>query len=221
MAFVDSSQGIDRSVVAVSSNFSGLFAAFSDGVNQGILVSHDSGQTFASSDTSVVPSTAKYIAMVSSGSGEYVLVSTDGNKVYYSENYGESFSRLQGGGFPPSICDVMALGISEDGKYMAAGDSGHYWLYECCCFERPDLYVSNDFGKSWKSVLPGNIGLYVYSLSMSASGQYLLLGGTDGQFSAYVSDDYGLTFTKTYGGGSGCYTFNTQMSPSGGQTNLE
>jgi photosystem II stability/assembly factor-like uncharacterized protein len=198
-------------VSATSGTFRALFVAYSDGSNAGIMYSLDSGNTFQVSDTSGIPSfsTAQFVSMTaSSDNGQYVLVGTT-SSYYYTTDFGKTF----GVGASTDSCAIIGIGVSHDGKYMIAVDSARNFMGgPGCGASNSVIYTSNDYGVSWAAQSTGNI---VYSAAMSSTGQYVLIGCTDGQFAGYVSSDYGSTYTKKIGTGNGCYIFNTQVSSSG------
>jgi hypothetical protein len=83
---------------------------------------------------------------------------------------------------------IACTGISATGQYMAVGSS------------TGSLYVSRDFGASWRepSVQPPELTANWTAVAVSGNGAYMTVGGTmseDGSFRLYYSRDYGSTWT--------------------------
>lgn len=117
--------------------------------------------------------------IIMSQNGKYCLsLSTSGN-VKVSSDYGNTFTNttLPSGSWAYAAWPHSA--ISYSGQYMIASKEGV-------------TYVSSNYGATWTQ--SSGVTQEWSSLSMSASGQYVL-GGVNGGL-LYLSSDYGATFTQ-------------------------
>ena len=124
---------------------------------------------------------ATWTAVAISASGQYQTVGSNGSGIYYSSNYGQTWTFASMSGY---IIDVK---ISASGQYQIAAISGG------------GINYSSNYGQTWtaSSSAPN---LNWRSVCISASGQYGSAGaitlGNANTFS-YVTSNYGQTWTAS------------------------
>ena len=137
----------------------------------GLFISSDYGQTW--SPTSITTGAGQCAI---SATGQYTMLIVN-NVLFISSNYASTFTST-GLSFPsPSISVV----VSASGQYMVV-----------CEFNTKNLYLSSNYGQTWTLALSNVVNLG--GISMSASGQYILIVGG---FSGYLSSNYGVTWSST------------------------
>jgi photosystem II stability/assembly factor-like uncharacterized protein len=121
-------------------------------------------------------------AISMSSSGQYQVLAEKEGYLYFSEDYGESFSPIES--LLPYKGPWVTVVMNASGEYIVASqeqneDQSNYTLYEL----RDNLI---DDGLSSRQFVASNI-------AMSASGQYRVLTSRSQGF--YISNDYGATYT--------------------------
>jgi len=135
-----------------------------------------------------------YAGCAMSANGQYQVATLTSGGIYYSSNYGQTWTL--------SISGVVFFGIalSASGQYGAACTNGSPF----------NIYISSNYGQTWTSTgqaLAGTNG----RIAISASGQYITaLPRTTGFI--YRSSNYGLSWTTA---GSSLTWFSVAMSASG------
>lgn len=113
-------------------------------------------------------------SIVTSQSGQYVVVAEGNGPIYRSTNYGASFSATSSGSG-----EWMSVASSGTGQYVAAGMNLGY------------IYLSNDFAASWSPAVQ-MYRMQWYSVAISENGQNItaaVYGGT-----IYFSCDFGASW---------------------------
>jgi hypothetical protein len=142
-----------------------------------------------------------WITLVSSSSGQYLAGSAPSNGgnsgyIYTSNDYGATWIKQVGSA---SAGGNYALGMSADGKYLAAANGGN-------------IYTSNDYGVTWTDQVSSQQGAGGWeTIQISGDGQYML-GTIDGG-DIYTSNNYGVTWTDEHVGTQSWY--GSAMSQSG------
>lgn len=107
----------------------------------------------------------------SSSDGKYGIVCA-GNKLYRTEDYGDTWTAVK------SISDSwMKTAMSSNGKYIVATVNSYI------------IYISNDYGITWTA----KGGYNAEDVAMSDNGKYIYLAAYD---KFVVSNDYGVTWTE-------------------------
>jgi len=194
-------------VRAIQTNSTGQYVAVAQN-SVGYSFSSDYGQTFTTFGGVYASERTRGIAF--SASGRYFLVQTgngfNGN-LYWSPNYGASFTGLIGGGITSSadVC-IDTTCIDADGT--------RFYTFNLLA-SAPTLYrfVLTGAGAittSTTTTFGGSTSFSVVSaLKCSADGKYVMFNGQTGGINyIYYSNDYGATFTQqstpvntTLGGG--------------------
>jgi hypothetical protein len=133
--------------------------------------SADYGTTWAGTGT------ATWTFAVSS-TGQYVLAGAS-NALRLSTDYGASWSGINGTSILPGSGSFSFVAISSSGQIQAMNVSG-----------TTSLYVSRDFGLSWKFTTLLNVGGH---MTMSGTGQYIIAVAPT---AVCLSSDYGATFAS-------------------------
>lgn len=148
-------------------------------VNNGLFISMIAGSSglYTNSGTSTYTSvlSVSILSISMNTSGEF-QVACGSSGIYYSNNYGVSFSNVQSGSF-------TLVQISSSSKYAIA------YLYTTST-----LYISETFGATWTVLTTAYAG--ITNISISYNGQNIELSGTSGN-GTYYSNDYGSTFTSS------------------------
>lgn len=123
---------------------------------------------------------ATWTAVAVSASGQYQTVGSNGSGLYYSSNYGQTWTFASMSGY------IVDLKISASGQYQIAAISGG------------GINYSSNYGQTWTASSAPNLNWQ--SLCISASGQYGSAGaitlGNANTFS-YVTSNYGQTWTAS------------------------
>jgi len=138
----------------------------------------DTGKNWVSTYNSV----KEWTCVACSYTGQYVVAAAWQDNIYYSDNYGVSWTISNGspqGGAYRAIC------MDASGKFAYCSLSPN---------SANGVYYSHNFGVTWaKSALyPENINSQLMSISCSANGRYIIFSANVGTI--YVSDNYGLSF---------------------------
>ena len=137
-----------------------------------------------------------------SASGQIIWV-TGQNFIYYSENYGTTWTNLNGVAGMAGWWGQMAM--SASGQYVYQGGGGHL----------SRLVYSHNFGKPGSWVMDNNVSLHEGTgIYTSATGQYVIAPQQTGQ-NFHYSSDYGLTWSVinklvTHAGQSRCISGSGQ-----------
>jgi hypothetical protein len=115
------------------------------------------GQTWINSNISSAGG-VQYAAMSATGQYATVVTNGTGGPVWYSSNYGQTFTATTSG---VGTNNIRGCAMSSSGQYqLAAGYSG-------------GLYYSTNYGQTWTV---GSSTINWFTVSMSANGQYCLGG---------------------------------------------
>ena len=120
---------------------------------------------------------ASWQAVAVSASGQYQTAAGNGTGVYYSSNYGQSWSYTALGG------NIMDLKASASGQY------------QILCISGSTIHYSSNYGQTWTASNAPNANWR--SVCISASGQYASAGGAssaNGPITSYYSSNYGQTW---------------------------
>jgi hypothetical protein len=123
---------------------------------------------------------AAYCGM--SSSGQYMLYSVyDGaiTGVYMSSNYGKNFKLNPG---IPTGQTYISARTSATGQYMAVSSL-------------TNTYISANYGSTW-TLNPTGV-TKGYGISISGTGQYILIGANDVSVKLALSSNYGVSFSQT------------------------
>jgi len=130
------------------------------------------GTNYRTSDYGVtwaIDSTSSFTTAVS-GSGKYVLKYLSGTTMNISSNFGSTYAGVDIGA---GLTNIRTCAMSKTGQIMAIGSNGGY-----------GVKLSQNFGKTWNMI---STGATVFSISISASGRYILAG-------SYLSNNFGISF---------------------------
>ena len=162
--------------------------------NGGIYYSSNYGQTWTLSSTSIT-----FYGIAMSASGQYAVACADLTpfNIYISSNYGQTWittSRALSGA-------SGRIAISASGQYITA-----------LCEVSSQIHRSTNYGSSW--TLVGSTYIWK-SVAISASGQYQLAGSNNAGATCYYSSDYGANWATSTGAPSSTQLFTLAMSASG------
>jgi hypothetical protein len=140
--------------------------------------------TFGSTWTQTSSASANWCSPAISGTGQYQINAIYGGAIYYSSNYGQTWTIATSS--PTGNWGTAA--ISNNGKYAVICPIGNGYF-------TPGLaYYSSTYGQTWTSTaisVNGYVGI-------SLSGQYMCISNYwNGTVGVYVSSNYGLTWTRT------------------------
>ena len=126
--------------------------------------------------TSNAASSTWYYCAMNSATGQYAVAPAYNSYLYYSSDYGATWSKSG------SIsAKWQSVDMSSSGEYAIAGASPSY------------LFYSSDYGVSWTQSTSVS-GSYS-GMAMSSNGEYAVACWSGGNI--YYSSDYGHTFTKS------------------------
>jgi photosystem II stability/assembly factor-like uncharacterized protein len=131
-----------------------------------------------------------------------IIPNQDPHKIYFSVD-GNNFYSFTA---PPSPFRIRMARISSKGDICVGFNSPGAGNYE-----NVSMYRSYDGGNIWEKQQL-NIGINTISMSMSASGQYIVVSTDTG---VHYSSDYGVTFTKSNTTIPGSYFYLLTMSATG------
>jgi hypothetical protein len=134
-----------------------------------------------------------------SASGQYQSVCIFGGGIYYSTNYGQTWTGPASGS---SSFNWYSIAMSASGQYQSV-----------CIYGGGVIYNSINYGQTWTA--SGSSSLDWRSIAMSASGQYqsaCINGGI------YYSTNYGQTWTGPASGTLSYEWYSIAMSASGQYT---
>ena len=164
----------------------------------------DSNQIYISNNNGITWRTISLsnsaICVIMSASGQYQIVGTN-IACYYSSDYGQTWQQSTG---TPNNGTNIALTISASGGYAIAA------IYPI------GLYSSSDYGKSWSAI--SSSPTHIYTLSMSASGQYVIGGefnNINNTYYIYYSINYGINWMIQTSHSTNYYWKSCVMSSSG------
>jgi len=157
--------------------------------NHDLYISDDYGQTFSSPAGS--PSGTNFVKV--SKSGKTILYTDQGQNVYHSSDFGNSFQNLANN-IPGNPNSQGYITISGDGKYI---------LWRVNVSNILKVYLSSDYGNSFVDVTIQNgfaSGSFITGSSISGNGQYMYFissNSTVGTQRITTSSDYGINWTNT------------------------
>jgi len=132
-----------------------------------------------------------------SNTGNYVTILLENGYIYYSSNYGSSWTNVS---FTPNASTRIAM--SRDGQYQTYCRYGDY------------LYKSTNWGANWAQVTSAGARNW-YAIAVSATGQYQTAGDASSSGYIYRSTNYGVSFTAITGAGARYWIFDAAMSNDG------
>jgi hypothetical protein len=140
--------------------------------------------TFGSTWTQTSSVSANWFSPAMSGTGQYQINAIYGGAIYYSSNYGQTWTIATSS--PTGNWGSAAM--SNNGKYAVI-------CYTANNLGTPGLsYYSSTYGQTWTSTAISVNG----KVAMSFSGQYMCITNhSSGTLGVYVSSNYGLTWTRT------------------------
>jgi photosystem II stability/assembly factor-like uncharacterized protein len=175
---------------------SALYVSGSDiyaGTKQGIVVSIDSGITWATLDSGLTNTNVQSIILVDGA----LLAGTQGDGVYRSTDSGLSWSADNAG-----LTGTYVATLFHSGANLFVGDFGSYPGQN---FYNGGALRSTDDGVSWKSISPDSVVQDVIFLGIFDSTIFMDLEGNEG-IALYTSSNYGSTwnlidsnFDESYG----------------------
>jgi hypothetical protein len=127
-------------------------------------------------------STGSWQTAAMSASGQYQAVAGNGVGLYYSSNYGVTWSNSN---IATANNNFTSIAISASGQYMIA-----------CVQATNGIYYSNNYGISWTQV-SGSGSYNWYQVCISASGQYA--SAVNLTTAPFYSINYGVTFSVSNG----------------------
>ena len=123
---------------------------------------------------------ANWLGIAVSATGQYQTVGGVSTGIYYSSNYGQTWTYIALSG------NIWSIAMSASGQYQVT------------CISGGTIYYSSTYGQTWTaSNAPTN---YWKCISISASGQYATAGGATTSNTAtysYYSTNYGQTWTAS------------------------
>jgi hypothetical protein len=154
---------------SVSMSSSSTYAV-AGSIGGGVVYSSTFGQTWTSSNLT----TATYLEVAMSSTGQYALASNS-TTIYYSTNFGQTFiaSSL-------TSANAQSLAVSQTGQYAIAGTT-------------TGIYYSMNYGQNWTQ--SNQIVGTWYGINMMSSGQYVVAGNA-GQ-GLWYSLNFGQTWTQS------------------------
>lgn len=132
-----------------------------------------------------------------SSTGNYVTILLENGYIYYSSNYGSSWTNIS---FTPNAS--TRIDMSRDGQYQTYCRYGDY------------LYRSTNWGANWAQVTSAGARNW-YAIAVSGSGQYQTAGDASSGGYIYRSTDYGSSFTAITSAGARYWVFGAAMSNDG------
>lgn len=181
---------------SIAISFSGQYQTASNG--NSIYVSNDYGNSWTNAFTRGSSNLSTYISI--SLNGKYQIMVSSGDTVYMSENYGVVWRPLELGTnlYAPNNTVQYDLFQSIEAFPTAGVALSYNGLYQTIVSE--DIYVSSDFGKTWKTVnsdasVIDASGAWIYGdknwvgIAMSSDGKYQSAIDSGGKI--YISSDYG------------------------------
>lgn len=140
--------------------------------------------TFAITWTQTSSASANWFSPAMSGTGQYQINAIYGGAIYYSSNYGQTWTIATSS--PTGNWGSAAM--SNNGKYAVICPTANN-------FGTPGLsYYSSTYGQTWTSTAISVNG----KVAMSFSGQYMCItNNQNGIVGVYVSSNYGQTWTRT------------------------
>jgi hypothetical protein len=131
-----------------------------------------------------------------SATGQYQTAVVNGGYIYTSNNFGVTWVQDTSIG---ATKNYNGIGMSKSGQYQTVlNDATGY------------IYTSSNYGVTWIANISAGTGSWV-SVSISATGQYQIIGNTAGK--VYISNNYGITWTPKSTIGSG--TVSVSISGTG------
>jgi hypothetical protein len=151
-------------------------------MNQGIATSANLGSTW----TTTLPDTNDQTNWTNgdcSNDGTYLIVSDSNGNIYRSANGGSSWSLITpAGGDTVAVNDIS---FDEAGAFVVLALTNSTNSAE-------SLWISTDFGVSWTTYNPGNLGATWTSCSTANGGQTILVGRSGKLYSSF---DSGVTWS--------------------------
>jgi hypothetical protein len=162
--------------VQISSNGQYMVASAASG---SVYLSTNTGSTWT--QITALATNGNYFNIAMSSTGQYMYTNSQTTSgLYYSNNYGTSWSTLTNG--VPSSINSYQIAVSSTGQYVLTASQAL-------------LLLSSDYGKSF-SPAPVNFYGGWQTCTMSSTGQYMYAG--PGSNYLYYSTNFGVTWNPTY-----------------------
>ena len=118
-----------------------------------------------------------------SATGQYMTASANGSGVWYSSNYGQTWTQVSTGTIP-AASNVASIAISASGRYQVAAASLNGY----------GIYYSSTYGQTWTQASGTSTFSWV-QVCVSESGQYM--SACNYTSFIYYSRNYGVTWTAS------------------------
>ena len=118
-----------------------------------------------------------------SATGQYMTASANGSGVWYSSNYGQTWTQVSTGTIP-AASNVATIAISASGRYQVAAASVNGY----------GIYYSSTYGQTWTQA-SGTTAFSWVQVCVSESGQYM--SACNYTSFIYYSTNYGVTWTAS------------------------
>lgn len=161
-------------------------------LNDELWYSSDSGKKFT-----MTSKVGKWVAVVSSTSGQNLAIADQGGYVWITSDYGQSWKSTS------TINFWSSLTTSSDGSKLIAGASND------------DLYASIDYGSTWTPLGAGKE--FWFSLASSSDGSYISAAA----YSGYIYTGSPTTMVQaTTTSDESCFSDNSIITLSSGHTRI-
>jgi len=230
---------ITTNTVSIASTITASTLSASGIVSVNAATSNVDYTTFGQNWTANTLPTSGYSGCAMSASGQYQVATLSTGGIYYSSNYGQTWTLWT------SSIVFFGIAMSASGQYGVA-----------CAYATPfNIYISSNYGQTWTTTsralagASGRVAIsasgqyitavcqatsqiqrsinygatwtsvgssYVWmSVAMSASGQYQLAGSNNAGATCYYSSDYGANWATSTGAPSSTQLWTLTMSASG------
>ena len=140
---------------------------------------------FVTNPGSGLSGTGTYFNIVSSYTGQYILITGGAGSNYLSSNFGNNWSALGKNDY------YWRSAISFTGQYILLGSGSG-------TANPGSLWVSSDFGSTWTYPASTPASTYYWGIAISQTGQYMFTGGWN-PAATYLSTNYGVNWTQNPG----------------------
>ncbi len=134
-------------------------------------------------EVKAAPAAGSYISIACGSDGRFVIVATQGGRLFYSENRGKTWSETQPAGDTDKTWGSVACSYNAQVVIASCNAGGRLWKSTDRCATWVELRPAGDFDYSW-----GNC------LAISNLGTHIIAGALYSRL--YKSDDAGATWTE-------------------------
>jgi hypothetical protein len=127
-----------------------------------------------------------------SASGQYITATANASGLWYSSNYGQSWTQISNATIP-TAANIASIAISGLGQYQVAASTVPTY----------GIYYSSTYGTTWTQA-SGTTSITWAQICMSISGQYASAAPSASNY-IYYSSNYGQTWTSTTSSVQGAY----------------